>query len=90
MKKNLTSITGLAAVSILALSACGGDSPEGDTEAEAGNGGENGELTEITVGVLPIAPSVGIYYGIENGIFEEHGSTSSCPPPTPAPPCCRR
>lgn len=25
------------------------------------------------MGVLPIAPSVGIYYGIENGIFEEHG-----------------
>ncbi|MCH8571722.1 ABC transporter substrate-binding protein [Nesterenkonia sp. AY15] len=75
MKKNIASITGLAAVSILALSACGSGSPAGDEED--GNGAdtasENGELTEITVGVLPIAPSVGIYYGIENGIFEEHG-----------------
>ncbi|EXF24306.1 thiamine biosynthesis protein [Nesterenkonia sp. AN1] len=76
MKKNIASITGLAAVSILALSACGSGSPAGDEE-EDGNGAEtaseNGEMTEITVGVLPIAPSVGIYYGIENGIFEEHG-----------------
>ncbi|MCH8565636.1 ABC transporter substrate-binding protein [Nesterenkonia sp. LB17] len=75
MKKNIASITGLAAVSILALGACGSGSPAGDEED--GNGAdtasENGELTEITVGVLPIAPSVGIYYGIENGIFEEHG-----------------
>ncbi|MCH8560255.1 ABC transporter substrate-binding protein [Nesterenkonia sp. DZ6] len=75
MKKNIASITGLAAVSILALGACGSGSPARDEED--GNGAdtasENGELTEITVGVLPIAPSVGIYYGIENGIFEEHG-----------------
>lgn len=75
MKKNIASITGLAAVSILALSACGSGSPSGDEED--GNGAEtaseNGELTQITVGVLPIAPSVGIYYGIENGIFEGHG-----------------
>ncbi|GAA1153873.1 ABC transporter substrate-binding protein [Nesterenkonia sandarakina] len=75
MKKNIASITGLAAVSILALSACGSGSPSGGDEAENGAeaGGGNGEMTQITVGVLPIAPSVGIYYGIENGVFEEHG-----------------
>lgn len=75
MKKNFASITGIAAVSILALSACGSGSASGgdDADAEGDTGSENGELTSITVGVLPIAPSVGIYYGIENGIFQEHG-----------------
>lgn len=75
MKKNFASITGIAAVSILALSACGSGSASGGDEADAegDTGSENGELTSITVGVLPIAPSVGIYYGIENGVFEEHG-----------------
>lgn len=85
MKKNITSLIGLAAAGMLALSACGSDAPAEDDDADTGaedttddTGGEeaadeNGELTEITVGVLPIAPSVGIYYGIENGVFEEHG-----------------
>ncbi|MBE1515637.1 ABC transporter substrate-binding protein [Nesterenkonia halotolerans] len=75
MKKNVASITGIAAISILALSACGSGSASGgdDAEAEGETSSEGGELTPITVGVLPIAPSVGIYYGIENGIFEEHG-----------------
>lgn len=102
MKKNISSVIGLFAVSMLALSACGSDSPA-DGEDDAANGADtanenddadtaedaddadtadgddaeaaddSGELTEITVGVLPIAPSVGIYYGIENGVFEEHG-----------------
>ncbi|NDK31908.1 ABC transporter substrate-binding protein [Nesterenkonia haasae] len=77
MKKNITSITGLLAVGVLALSACGEGSPaedaDTDTENDADAAGENGDLTEINVGVLPIAPSGAIYYGIENGIFEEHG-----------------
>lgn len=74
MKKNITSITGLAAMSVLLLSACGSGSPAGDdAENDTDTGSENGEMTELTVGVLPIAPSVGIYYGIENGVFEEHG-----------------
>ncbi|GAA1144908.1 ABC transporter substrate-binding protein [Nesterenkonia lutea] len=75
MKKNIASVTGIAAISILALSACGSGSASGDEDAESEGetSSEGGELTEITVGVLPIAPSVGIYYGIENGIFEEHG-----------------
>lgn len=66
MNKRITTIIGSAAVGVLALAACG------DGDAENG-GGDDGELTEVTVGVLPIAPSVGIYYGIEEGIFEEHG-----------------
>lgn len=84
MKKIITSVTGIAAVSMFALSACGSGSPAGGDEEDNGTDTSNdsGEMTEITVGVLPIAPSVGIYYGIENGVFEEHGldvelSTSS-------------
>lgn len=75
MKKNITSVAGIAAVSMLALSACGSGSPAGDDEEDNGadTANDTGEMTEITVGVLPIAPSVGIYYGIENGVFEEHG-----------------
>lgn len=65
MKNHRTAVIGSAVVALLALSACA------DGEGEAGADDE--ELTEIQVGVLPIAPSVGIYYGIEQGIFEEHG-----------------
>lgn len=49
----------------LSLTACGGDS-------EA-TGSDNEELREVTIGLLSIAPSVGVAYGIEHGIFEEHG-----------------
>lgn len=66
MKKNLITGIAAAAASALLLTACGGDdgnTAEGDTD----------ELREVTVGVLSIAPSVGVAYGIENGIFEEHG-----------------
>lgn len=64
-------LTGLAtaAAAALALTACGGG---GGTE-EVGGGGQEQEMREITVGVLNIAPSVGVAYGIEHGIFEEHG-----------------
>ena len=56
------------AVSALLLTACGGDG--GGEEAA---GGDSEELREVTIGVLSIAPSVGVAYGIEHGIFEEHG-----------------
>lgn len=64
---------------MLALSACGSGSPSGADEDEAtagangANGADSGELTSVTVGVLPIAPSIGVQYGIEEGIFEAHG-----------------
>ncbi|MGM7666650.1 ABC transporter substrate-binding protein [Microbacterium sp. A93] len=78
MKKKLTSLMGVVAVAGLALTGCGSGSPTDNAESTAPAGasesaGASGELTEVTVGVLPIAPSVGVYYGIENGIFEEHG-----------------
>lgn len=49
----------------LSLTACGGDSEV--------TGSDNEELREVTIGLLSIAPSVGVAYGIEHGIFEDHG-----------------
>lgn len=66
MQKKLITGIAAAAASALLLTACGGDG--GGEEAADGQ-----ELQDVTVGVLSIAPSVGVAYGIEHGIFEEHG-----------------
>ena len=68
MKKKFLSGFATATAAALMLTACGGGTDGGD---EAG--GQTEELREVTVGVLSIAPSVGVAYGIEHGIFEEHG-----------------
>ena len=68
MKKKFLSGFATAAAAALMLTACGGGTDGGD---EAG--GQTEELREVTVGVLSIAPSVGVAYVIEHGIFEEHG-----------------
>lgn len=71
--RNLRSATvGLGLAAMLLLSGCGGGSPSGaaDTDSSASGGGE---LIPVTVGVLSIAPSVAMQYGIDEGIFEEHG-----------------
>ena len=70
MKKKFLSGFATAAAAALMLTACGGGNG-GEDGSEAG--GETEELREVTIGVLSIAPSVGVAYGIENGIFEEHG-----------------
>lgn len=60
-----------AAVVALALTGCGQGSPSG---SGGGDGDDaNGELTRVSVGVLSIAPSAAVQYGIDEGIFEEHG-----------------
>ena len=48
------------AVSMLALAACGG----GDDGGSTGGGGSDGELREVTVGMLPILPTAALYAGI--------------------------
>ncbi|KAD4060018.1 thiamine biosynthesis protein [Arthrobacter yangruifuii] len=60
----------------LALTGCSGGSTAGsDAESSpsgsAGSG--SGEMQEIVVGVLSIAPSSAMQYGIDEGIFEKHG-----------------
>ena len=64
--------TALASSAIFALilaSACGGN---GGADGDTGTG-DGEELTEITVGVMPIVDTAAIWLGVEEGIFEEHG-----------------
>lgn len=65
MKNKLMTGIATTATAALLLTACGGGGEEASGDGE--------ELREVTIGVLSIAPSVGVAYGIENGIFEEHG-----------------
>ena len=68
MKKGLIKTLAVSAVALLGLTACGngGDTADnGDAALE--------ETTTISVGVLQIAPSVAVQYGIDEGIFEKHG-----------------
>lgn len=70
MKRRLTAL--VAAVSVLALSACGSGSPSGgvsEAPADAGSGG----LTKISVGVIPIVDTAPIWLGDEKGFFAEEG-----------------
>lgn len=60
----------LAAATALALAACGA---EGEPSGNGGAGGDGGDLTPITVGILPVSAIAGLELGVENGIFEEHG-----------------
>jgi len=61
-----------AAAALLVLTSCGGG---GDDTANEGTdeATQNGELTEISIGVIPIVDVAPIYLGVEEGIFEEHG-----------------
>ncbi|GAB3632812.1 ABC transporter substrate-binding protein [Microbacterium shaanxiense] len=73
MKKSGTVLSSIAliAASALALTGCGGAS-----EAPAGDGGEaSGEMTDVTVMLnwYPYGEHAAFYYGVEQGIFEEHG-----------------
>ncbi|GGG54422.1 nitrate ABC transporter substrate-binding protein [Kocuria dechangensis] len=49
--------------SVLALAACGGGE----------QGGEGGEMQDVTVGVIPIVDTAAIWLGKEQGFFEEEG-----------------
>lgn len=60
--------TGIGLSSLmLFLTACG-DATDDNTQADTAD-----SLTEITVGTLAIASSAELRYGVDNGIFEEHG-----------------
>lgn len=71
MKTHTTILLGTIASAALALSACGSS---GSNDAAQGQQAHDTEgLTEVSIGVVPVGSSVGIYYGIENGIFEKYG-----------------
>ncbi|WP_320416860.1 ABC transporter substrate-binding protein [Arthrobacter jinronghuae] len=60
-----------ASTAVLALAACGSGSPSGEAEDTGEAGG--GELTQVTVGVIPIVDVAPIYLGVQEGFFEEEG-----------------
>lgn len=73
----VTKAFALGAVASLALAGCGGGSlsgsGSGSPEASSSESAGSGELEKIVVGVIGIAPSVAMQYGIDEGVFEEHG-----------------
>ncbi|WP_336714021.1 ABC transporter substrate-binding protein [Arthrobacter sp. USHLN218] len=72
MKRRFATLLAGGAIAALALTGCGSGSPSGSSEP-AGSEAAGGGLQKVTVGVLPIAPSGAMQYGINEGIFEKHG-----------------
>ncbi|KQY97627.1 thiamine biosynthesis protein [Microbacterium sp. Root53] len=74
-RTRILSATAFAAAGLLSLAACSSGSPSGaPAESDpAASAPADGELTPITVGILTIAPSAAVQYGVDHGIFEEHG-----------------
>ncbi|WP_127127663.1 ABC transporter substrate-binding protein [Georgenia sp. SYP-B2076] len=63
-----------AATALMLTAACsGGGSDETPSAAGSSDAASGGELTSITVGVLPIVDTAAIWLGKDKGIFEEHG-----------------
>lgn len=69
MKRKTGAITAMCITSMLALTACGGTAASGSDDAAVGEG----ELIDLTIGIIPIAHASIIPYGVDNGIFEQHG-----------------
>ncbi|GLB69332.1 ABC transporter substrate-binding protein [Arthrobacter mangrovi] len=73
MKKRFATLLAGGAIAALALTGCGSGSPSGSSEPGGSGAAASGGLQKVTVGVLPIAPSGAMQYGIDEGIFEKHG-----------------
>ncbi|UNX53739.1 ABC transporter substrate-binding protein [Georgenia sp. TF02-10] len=75
MTRPIRKTTGSAALAltILALAACGGGT-DADADA-AGGSGTSGDATDVTLMLnwYPYGEHAPFYYGVEEGIFEEHG-----------------
>lgn len=71
-RTRITAIGALAAASLL-LASCSSGSPSGGGAEEPSDGEQSQELMPVTVGLLAIAPAAAVQYGIDEGIFEEHG-----------------
>jgi NitT/TauT family transport system substrate-binding protein len=65
-------LLGLFLALALLVAACGGDDDDSD---DAGNAGDKSseELTPIKVGILPLSGLAPLWYGIEQGYFEDEG-----------------
>lgn len=64
-----SSILATVAAAALALAACGGGGDDSPSPAAT----TDGELTPITVGVMPVVDTASIWLGVDEGIFAEHG-----------------
>jgi NitT/TauT family transport system substrate-binding protein len=75
MKRHLAQLLAAGAIAALALTGCGSGSLSGPatTASPGSSGAAGGDLKKISVGVLSIAPSVAVQYGIDEGIFARHG-----------------
>lgn len=80
MKHRLAPLAAVAVTAALTLAACSGGSTSGSSDSSpstpvgsSSSADAGGELREVTVGVMPIAPSAAFQYGLEEGLFEEHG-----------------
>lgn len=73
--RSTLAVLGMLTAAGLALTGCSGGSPSGAGSSPATNGAsaDSGDLTPVTVGLLPIATSAAVPLGIEEGIFEKHG-----------------
>lgn len=75
----------IALSTLLALTACGSDSPDSSNNSSDANGSDpsadtSDELIEIIAGVAPSMSSLNLMLGIEQGFFEEEGLDVSTTP----------
>jgi len=70
-RKPTTALLGLLLATALFAAACGDDEDTGDDASGTDDGTE--ELTPIKVGILPLSGLAPLWYGIEQGYFEEEG-----------------
>lgn len=69
----LVTLSTMAAAGLV-LTGCSSGSPSGsDASSAPAEQAAAGELTPVSVGLLPIATSAAVPLGIEEGIFEKHG-----------------
>ena len=70
-RKPTTALLGLLLAMALIAAACGDDDGDG-AGGSSGDGGSE-ELTPIKVGILPLSGLAPLWYGIDQGYFEEEG-----------------
>ena len=75
MKSCHLTAAALLASAGLALTACSSGAPSGTGSGPEpeGSATAEGELTQVTVGLVPLAASIAVEYGIQEGSFEKHG-----------------